>query len=190
MPKISDKKQKKKDAMEQTRKAVAAISSPIRMILVRGFQAAEDKFITYASKHGELPTEIIEFIDKLSRDTFGVTAHDTAFQFPDEYYSLNEGDEKRWRITKQQIEHDRWYITSSLDIDQTVLNLLGLKLDFRHPDGRPMSVTKLFSRQGEAAMRGKMGKIPDYTMLEMDSWTNKLEADLENWRSKRRKYPG
>ncbi|QCL72260.1 MULTISPECIES: hypothetical protein [Agrobacterium] len=187
VPKISDRKRKKKEAMEQARKTVAAIPTPIRMIMVKDFQAAEDKFRTYASKHGELPTEVTEFIDKVSRDTFGITADDTTFRFPDEYYSLREEDEKHWQITKQSVEHDAWYRTSSLDIDQTVQFLLSLKLDFRHPDGRPMSVTKLFSRQGEAAMRGKMGKIPDHTVVSVESWSNKLGADVEKWRSMKRK---
>ncbi len=182
MVKISENRRRKKEAMARAEMAVSSIPVPIHMISMENFQAAEDKVRINASSRNELTTEVIEFIDGVSLATFGITQADTFFSYPEEYYHLREGEELYWRISKEAADHDDWYKTSSMDTEQSVEYLLGLKLDFRHPDGRPMSVTKLFARQGEAAMRGKMGKIPDYKGAMTKRWASGLESDIERWR--------
>ena len=80
-----------------SRSANASVT-PIRMLDLRGFQEMEDKLLIYMPRRGELPPDVEEFVDDLSKRTFGVTRNDTLFKVPAGYDDLPLWSDERQNI--------------------------------------------------------------------------------------------
>ncbi|MBP1858195.1 hypothetical protein [Rhizobium herbae] len=160
--------------------------TPIKFVEISDFQKLEDKLLLYRSLYGELPPELGNFIDDLSRKTFGVTEENTRFQFPEEYQDLPEWDSERWAIDSSFYRHELQFETADVTDDEAVKVLLNLGLDFRDTRGWPLQSTKYFCRQAEAAAKKIMGRMPDRSAVQFESWAKALERDAARYMARKK----
>jgi hypothetical protein len=146
----------------------------------------EDKLLLYGSARGARSPELDEAIDTLSKSTFGVTLEETVFRFPQGYDDLPDHSPKRWRIDDMFDEFENQFETSEATDDEAVEALLRHGLDFRDARGFPMLCTMRFCRQAEAAAKGIMGKIPDRTAADVESWAKQMELAAKMHLDKKR----
>lgn len=160
--------------------------SLLRVLRLPDIQSIEDKILIQAPRHGELPWELSDFIDDVSKRIFGITRNDTLFEYPADYADLEEESEAWWDIYDLREIHEQQFQTSNLPDEEAVQALLRLGLDFRDADGNPLRCTKFFCRQAEAAAKGIAGKMPDIRSVDAHSWESKLRKESEEFVRKRR----
>lgn len=160
--------------------------SPLRIRMLPGFQAIEDKLLLYSSMRGALPPEIEKAVDDLSLSTFGVVATQTEFAFPDHYQSLPIYSDELREIEDAYYEFEERFDTSDATDDEAVDTLLGLGLDFRDERGLPLRCTKLFMRQAEAAAKGIVGRLPSRGDAEVAQWKTNLEQEADLYMRRKR----
>ena len=169
-----------------SRSANASVT-PIRTLDLRGFQEMEDKLLIYMPRRGELPPDVEEFVDDLSKRTFGVTRNDTLFKVPAGYDDLPLWSDERQNIDDRYDAHEGQFETADATDDEVVAVLLRLGLDFRDAQAKPLLCAKLFCRQAEAAAKRIMGKMPDRDQANLNSWTKALERDAEQHMKKKKR---
>lgn len=171
---------------DTTSKPANNVSEPIRVLDLPGFQEIEDKLWIYAPKHGVLTPEIESLINDLSVRTFGITAKDTFFEWPENYSRLPEGSDERTKIENRYENHCAQYDTSEATDDEAMESLLTVGLDFGDATGQPLRCTLHFCRQAEAAVKGIKGKMPDRAVVGLESWNRKLEREARKHVRKKR----
>lgn len=171
---------------DTTTAAKSASAAPIRLLDLPDFQKAEDRLLLYTSHRGEISTELRDFIDELSKRTFGITVIDTLFEYPQGWNDLPEWSAEWEEIEDRFDAHEDQFETSDANIDEAVEILLRLGLDFRDLRGAPLRCTKFFCRQAEAAAKGIMGKMPDRAAAGLESWERSLKRDAERHLKKKR----
>lgn len=164
---------------------------PIKVIDLPGFLDAENRFLLYRPALGEIPADLANFFDDLSKNTFGITENDTRYRYPDEYYAYAASDVRRSECEDAHDWNESCYQTSSLIADDVADHLLERGFDFRHDDGRTMLITKHFCRQAEHAANGwPKSRIPEAALPNLTKLEQNLARQSREFRDrKRRKQP-
>ncbi|MDR7224365.1 hypothetical protein [Aminobacter aminovorans] len=152
-------------------------ASPLQIRRLPGFQQIEDKLLLYSSVRGTLPPDVEKAVDDLSLNTFGITATQTEFAFPEHYQALPVYSDELREIEDAYYEFEDRFDTSDATDDEAVEILLGLGLDFRDERGFPLRSTKLFMRQAEAAAKEIAGCLPSRGDVEVAQWKTTLEQE-------------
>ena len=129
---------------------------PVRLLDLPGFRALEDKVLLFSSSNGDLPPEIDQMVNDLSRKTFGITEAETEFQMPEAYWDKDNLSLDRERINRDYDRHERQFEMVERPAEDAVTALRHLGFDFTDDHGLPLGCTKLFSRQAVAVAKGIM----------------------------------
>lgn len=148
--------------------------APIKVLTLHGVQAIEDKLLFETPRKGCLSAEVEKAVDDLARRLFGYCSSDVCFHWPNGYERFPEDSSEIALLHQKSDEFEDALETVLVDLDDKILILRELGLDFTDANGRPLRCTEYLSRTAEAAARGLMGRMPERASFDAE----KLERDL------------
>lgn len=122
-------------------------------------------------------------VNDFSKATFGIVENDTEFVMPDDYSSLFTWE--RWGIDHQRDAHNDQYETLDMDDFQAASFLFDEGLDFYDEHGNPLRCLRHLKRQAEAAVKLRLGKMPDRAAVGLERWSSSVEADAKAFMAKK-----
>lgn len=174
------------------RPTLKIVQPPIRVRDLPGVEALEAKLLLYAPRRGPLPDRLLDEVNAVSQQLFGITQQETEFRWPDDY-PRNDETYDPWapeiiETERRYKEHELRFKTTDLTDEEALILLRGLGLDFSDERGHPLRCTMLLSRPAEAATRGIAGKLPDAVAAKEGRWEKELTEAREAFMASKRRH--